>query len=156
MPVSLRGRKRHFELGCPHCDCQDFLSGCAHGFTPEKRVHPTPNPQPPPPPHLPSTASLTFCPSARIPDQPTVSASLIGHLNEMPHTGFTSQPSVDWPGTGISIPLFSETHCVEHITFWRVGTVETKTSCSDPLALHMQADLPRNCIPTPFDIEMER
>lgn len=86
-------------------------------------------------PH-PLTAPLPSLPSLRIPDQPTASANLIGRLNEMSHTGFTSQPGVEQV---LSITLFSETHCIKHITFWRVRAVEAKTSSSDPQAWLMQA-----------------
>lgn len=75
----------------------------------------------------------------------------------MPHTGFTRGPHLDWPGTGVSIPLSSETHCIEHVALWRVGTVDAETSRSGPQAWLRQAgDLPRGCIPALFYFEMGR
>jgi hypothetical protein len=109
VPISLRGRKRDFDLECPDSvTVRTALVAVLMASLQRKEYGREPHPL---------TASLTSCHSVRIPDQPTASANLIGRLDEMLHTGFTSQPCVDWPGMGVSIPLFSETHCIKHITF---------------------------------------
>lgn len=61
-----------------------------------------------------ASAALIFCRSVRTLDQPISKAGsiLTDGLNEMPHTGPASQPSMDWLEIGTDTCLSSETHCI--------------------------------------------